>query len=86
MKKGNFDFEFSLLNMVGRCLRHFLPTRNVQGHLLEQEYYCKFYDETDKMGKLKTVEIDKHVDGIDLPRIWIDNYRMRFVVCDVWGI
>ena len=52
-------------------------------YLLEQKYGCKFYDEADKRINLKTVEIDKHTDGIDVPGIWIDNDRIRFVVCEV---
>ncbi len=52
-------------------------------YLLEQEYGCKFYDEADKRINLKAVEIDKHTDGIDVPGIWIDNDRIRFVVCEV---
>ena len=52
-------------------------------YLLEHEYGCKFYDEADKRVNLKTVEIDKHTDGIDVPGIWIDNDRIRFVVCEV---
>lgn len=52
-------------------------------YLLEQEYGCKFYDEADKRVNLKTVEIDKHTDGIDVPGIWIDNDKIRFVVCEV---
>lgn len=52
-------------------------------YLLEQEYGCKFYDEADKRVNLKAVEIDKHTDGIDVPGIWIDNDRIRFVVCEV---
>lgn len=52
-------------------------------YLLEQEYGCKFYDEADKRINLKTVEIDKHTDGIDVPGIWIDNDKLRFVVCEV---
>lgn len=52
-------------------------------YLLEQEYGCKFYDEADKRVNLKTVEIDKHTDGIDVPGIWMDNDRIRFVVCEV---
>ena len=35
-------------------------------HLLEQVYGCTFYDEADKRLNLKTVEIDKHTDGIDV--------------------
>lgn len=52
-------------------------------YLLEQEYGCKFYDEADKRVNLKTVEIDKHTDGIDVPGIWLDKDRIRFVVCEV---
>lgn len=52
-------------------------------YLLEQEYGCKFYDEADKRINLKTVEIDKHTDGIDVPGIWFDNDKLRFVVCEV---
>lgn len=52
-------------------------------HLLEQEYGCLFYDEADKRINLKTVEIDKHTDGIDVPGIWLDNGQIRFVVCEV---
>lgn len=52
-------------------------------YLLEQEYGCKFYDDTDKRINLKTVEIDKHTDGIDVPGIWVDNDKLRFVVCEV---
>ena len=52
-------------------------------YLLEQEYGCKFYDEADKRINLKTVEIDKHTDGIDVPGILIDNDKVRFVVCEV---
>lgn len=52
-------------------------------YLLEQEYGCKFYDEADKRVNLKPVEIDKHTDGIDVPGIWIDHGRIRFVVCEV---
>lgn len=52
-------------------------------HLLEQSYGCKFYDEADKRLNLKTVEIDKHTDGIDVPGIWVDHDRIRFVVCEV---
>lgn len=52
-------------------------------HLLEQEYGCRFYDEADKRINLKTVEIDKHTDGIDVPGILIDNDKLRFVVCEV---
>lgn len=51
--------------------------------LLEQKYGCKFYDEADKKINLKTVEIDKHTDGIDVPGIWLDKDRIRFVVCEV---
>lgn len=52
-------------------------------HLLEQMYGCIFYDEADKRVNLKTVEIDKHTDGIDVPGIWVDNDRIRFVICEV---
>lgn len=52
-------------------------------YLLEQEYGCKFYDEADKRMNMKTVEIDKHTDGIDVPGIWLDHDRIRFVVCEV---
>lgn len=52
-------------------------------YLLEQEFGCKFYDEADKRVNLKTVEIDKHTDGIDVPGIWVDQDRIRFVVCEV---
>lgn len=58
-------------------------TEWIAQYLLEQEYGCKFYDEADKRINLKTVEIDKHTDGIDVPGIWIDNDRIRFVVCEV---
>ncbi|MDE7156939.1 MAG: hypothetical protein K2O02_03140 [Lachnospiraceae bacterium] len=52
-------------------------------HLLEQMYGCIFYDEADKRLNLKTVEIDKHTDGIDVPGIWVDDDRIRFVICEV---
>lgn len=52
-------------------------------YLLEQEYGCKFYDEADKRMNMKTVEIDKHTDGVDVPGIWLDHDRIRFVVCEV---
>lgn len=52
-------------------------------YLLEQMYGCTFYDEADKRVNLKTVEVDKHTDGIDVPGIWIDNDRIRFVICEV---
>jgi hypothetical protein len=58
-------------------------TEWIAQYLLEQEYGCKFYDEADKRINLKSVEIDKHTDGIDVPGIWIDNDRIRFVVCEV---
>ena len=58
-------------------------TEWIAQYLLEQEYGCKFYDEADKRINLKAVEIDKHTDGIDVPGIWIDNDRVRFVVCEV---
>lgn len=58
-------------------------TEWIAQYLLEQEYGCKFYDEADKRINLKAVEIDKHTDGIDVPGIWIDNDRIRFVVCEV---
>lgn len=51
--------------------------------LLEQQCGCKFYDEADKRINLRTVEIDKHTDGIDLPGIWLDEENIRFVVCEV---
>ena len=46
-------------------------------------YGCTFYEEADKRVNLKTVEADKHTDGIDVPGIWIDNDRVRFVICEV---
>lgn len=52
-------------------------------HLLEQMYGCIFYDEADKRLNLKTVEIDKHTDGIDVPGIWVDDDHIRFVICEV---
>lgn len=52
-------------------------------YLLEQKYNCKFYDEADKRINMKTVEIDKHTDGIDVPGIWLDNNKIKFVVCEV---
>lgn len=52
-------------------------------YLLEQNYGCMFYEEADKRINLKTVEIDKHTDGIDVPGIWIDHDRIKFVVCEV---
>ena len=52
-------------------------------YLLEQKYGCTFYDEADKRINLKNVELNKHTDGIDVPGIWIDNDRIRFVVCEV---
>lgn len=58
-------------------------TEWIAQYLLEQEYGCKFYDEADKRINLKPVEIDKHTDGIDVPGIWMDNGRLRFVVCEV---
>ena len=32
---------------------------------------------------MKPTEINKHTDGIDVPGIWVDNDRVRFVVCEV---
>ena len=58
-------------------------TEWIAQYLLEHEFNCKFYDEADKKINLKTVEIDKHTDGIDVPGIWIDNDIIRFVVCEV---
>lgn len=52
-------------------------------YLLEQMYGCTFYEEADKRVNLKTVEADKHTDGIDVPGIWIDNDRVRFAICEV---
>ena len=52
-------------------------------YLLEQEFGCLFYDEADKRINLKTVEIDKHTDGIDVPGIWLDDGQIKFVVCEV---
>lgn len=52
-------------------------------YLLEQKYNCQFFDEADKRINLKTVEIDKHTDGIDVPGIWMDHEKIRFVVCEV---
>ena len=52
-------------------------------YLLEQKYNCRFYDEADKRINMKTVEIDKHTDGIDVPGIWLDNNKIKFVVCEV---
>lgn len=52
-------------------------------YVLEQEYGCKFFDEADKRINLKTVEIDKHTDGIDVPGIWMDDDSIKFVVCEV---
>lgn len=52
-------------------------------YLLEKEYPCQFYDEADKRINLKAVEINKHTDGIDVPGIWIDEDKVRFVVCEV---
>lgn len=52
-------------------------------YLLEQIYGCVFYDEADKRLNLKTVEIDKHTDGIDVPGILIDNDHIKFVICEV---
>lgn len=52
-------------------------------YLLEQNYGCMFYEEADKRINLKTVEIDKHTDGIDVPGIWLDHDRIKFVVCEV---
>ena len=58
-------------------------TEWIAQYLLEKEFCCNFYDEADKRINLKTVEIDKHTDGIDVPGIWIDNDEIRFVVCEV---
>ena len=58
-------------------------TEWIAQYLLEHEYGCRFYDEADKRVNLKTVEIDKHTDGIDVPGIWINNDMIRFVVCEV---
>lgn len=52
-------------------------------YLLEQRYGCMFYEEADKRMNIKTVEIDKHTDGIDVPGIWLDHDRIKFVVCEV---
>ncbi len=52
-------------------------------YLLEHEYGCTFYDEADKRINLKSVEIDKHTDGIDVPGIRIDGDTIRFVICEV---
>jgi len=52
-------------------------------YLLELEYGCTFYDEADKRMNLKTVEIDKHTDGIDVPGVRIDGDTIRFVICEV---
>lgn len=58
-------------------------TEWIAQYILKQEYGCRFYDEADKRINLKNVEIDKHTDGIDVPGIWVDNDRIRFVVCEV---
>jgi hypothetical protein len=52
-------------------------------YLLEKKYGCTFYDEADKRINLKTVEIDKHTDGIDVPGIRMDGDTIRFVICEV---
>ena len=51
--------------------------------VLEQEYGCRFFDEADKRINLKPVELNKHTDGIDVPGIWMDGDKIRFVVCEV---
>lgn len=52
-------------------------------YLLEEEFGCTFFEEADKRINLKTVEIDKHTDGIDVPGIWFDKEKVRFVICEV---
>ena len=58
-------------------------TEWIAQYLLEQEYGCIFFDEADKRINLKAIEIDKHTAGIDVPGIWVDNDKIRFVVCEV---
>ena len=52
-------------------------------YFLEQIYGCRFYDETDKRLNIRTLEIDKHTEGIDVTGIKIDGKEIRFVVCEV---
>lgn len=58
-------------------------TEWIAQYLLEQEFGCMFYDEADKRINLKSVEIDKHTDGIDVPGIRMINNKINFVVCEV---
>jgi len=58
-------------------------TEWIAQYLLEQEFDCVFFDDSDKKINLKTVEIDKHTDGIDVPGLLISNNKIQFVVCEV---
>ena len=84
-----FNKSVSMINIPKRAkmpqfdVRRERVTEWMAQCLLEQECGCRFYDEADKRMNIKTVEIDKHTDGIDVPGIWIDNEDIRFVVCEV---
>ena len=86
---ARFNEQVAQINIPKKALipqfdvRRERVTEWIAQYILEQEYGCKFYDEADKRINLKTVEIDKHTDGIDVPGIWIDNDKIRFVVCEV---
>jgi len=86
---AKFNEQIAKINMPKKAkipqfdVRRERITEWIAQYVLEQEYSCKFYDEADKRVNLKTVEIDKHTDGIDVPGIWVDKDRIRFVVCEV---
>ena len=86
---AKFDAQAAKINIPKKTsIRQFDVRRErvtewMAQYLLEQMYGCTFYEEADKRVNLKTVEADKHTDGIDVPGIWIDNDRVRFVICEV---
>lgn len=51
--------------------------------VLEDHYGCTFYDAADKRINMRTVDIDKHTPGIDVPGIMFKDDAIKFVVCEV---
>ncbi|CAK7073406.1 hypothetical protein [Tissierella sp.] len=51
--------------------------------LLEKNFECVFFDETDKRINITPVNVDKHTPGVDVPGIRLVGDEMKFVICEV---
>jgi len=91
---SNIDKDFLLqkFNELNTPANHTVPTFDVKRstvtefmaeYLLEKEFQCIFFEETNKKLNKSMIDTSRHTTGVDVVGIQQSDNNLKFVVCEV---